>query len=474
MLRGLLDSEIQSVHETSLKVLEQIGVDICHDGIREKLLADGAKAGSTSERVLFPRQMVMEALEKCDRNITLSSVRDQDYRLSSDSRFYSSCLVDPFMVDSDGVKRPPTLNDCVMNSRLVEGLDIIQMPYKMDVSYPDICSEDFVLMSNFAFMSNMSKHYVCAPHNVEEARLWIEMCEIMAGSPLGKKKIVSAYVSPISPLTLDKGFLELVEYLAPQGSMLGILPCPMAGATSPFSLAGTVVTFNSENLASIAVVQSLWGGTAQVYHNVAHTIDMRTAQASLGGPEKTLLAVAGADMGRFYDLPCGSAGSSTDSVGFDIQNGAQSMSQLLLTVSGKANLITGIGSLGSGNGTSAEQILFDCDLIGLAKYLQKGIHVDDSTLSFEALNRVGPGGDFLTDEQTLGLLRTDEHFNWSFAASNNPDNSMYENLRSRARDIINSYTRRVPEQKIAELEKYVSKRTKNCEPLKELMTKISQ
>ena len=226
MLRGLSDSEIQSIHETSLKVLEQIGVDICHDQIRKKLLAVGAKPGSTSERVLFPRKMVMEALGKCDRNITLSCVRDQDYTLTSDSRFYSSCLVDPFMVDSDGVKRPPILNDCVMNSRLVEGLDIIQMPYKMDVSYSDICSEDSVLVSNFAFMSNMSKHYICAPHNIEEARLWVEMCEIMAGSPLKKKKIVSAYVSPISPLTLDKGFLELVEYLAPQGVMLIILPCP--------------------------------------------------------------------------------------------------------------------------------------------------------------------------------------------------------------------------------------------------------
>ena len=201
---------------------------------------------------------------------------------------------------------------------------------------------------------------------------------------------------------------------------------------------------------------------------------MRTAQASLGCPEKALLALAGADMGRFYDLPCGSAGSSTDSLQFDIQNGAQSMSQLLLTVSGKANLITGIGSLGAGNGTSAEQILFDCELIGLAKYLQKGIYVDDSTLSFEALNRVGPGGDFLTDEQTLRLLRTEEHFNWSFAASNNPDKSMYENLHGRARDIINSYTRRVPEQKIAELETYVTKHAKSCEPLKELMAKINQ
>ena len=35
-------------------------------------------------------------------------------------------------------------------------------------------------------------------------------------------------------------------------------------------------------------------------------------------------------------------------------------------------------------GTSAEQILFDCDLIALATYLQTGIRVDDERLAFDA------------------------------------------------------------------------------------------
>ena len=54
--RSLSDSECQQVHETSLRVLGQIGVDVQLDSVRTKLLANGAKAGPTNTRVLFPRR----------------------------------------------------------------------------------------------------------------------------------------------------------------------------------------------------------------------------------------------------------------------------------------------------------------------------------------------------------------------------------------------------------------------------------
>ena len=237
--------------------------------------------------------MIREALAKCDRQITLSSVRGAKYELGRDSRYYSSCLVDPFMLEYHGGPRPPRLKDCVDNARLVDALDLIGMPYKMDLAYADVPEDHGVLWSNYALMSQMSKHYIFGPHNVAEARTWMEMCEIMAAGPLGEDRIASALVSPISPLRLDKDYLELVEYLAPLGIVLILLPCPMSGVTSPFSLAGTVVTYNAENLAAIVTIQTLQPGAALVYHNVASAFNMRSARSSLGGPEKILFGSGG-------------------------------------------------------------------------------------------------------------------------------------------------------------------------------------
>jgi trimethylamine--corrinoid protein Co-methyltransferase len=362
------------------------------------------------------------------------------------------------MLDYHEGRRPPRLADCATNARLVDALDLITMPYKMDLDYVDATGRTALLESNLAFMSVMSKHTICAPHDAEGARAWIEMSEIMAGGSLRDNPIVSALVSPTSPLTFDPQFLEIVACLLPHGIPLILLPCPQAGATGPFTLAGTVVDFNAENLAAITLIQMLQPGAPLHYHNVAMGFDMRSGRSSLGGPEKALCAIAGVDMGRFYGLSSGCPGTATNSVHYDIQNGAETMSQLLLAVASRANLITGIGSIGNGMGTSAEQILFDCDLIALATYLQTGIRVDDEHLAFDAFARVGPGGDFLQDPNTLRFLRSGEHFYaGSFETSGSPESArtMVGNLHARVEQILARHQPIIPESRVEDLRRYV-------------------
>lgn len=456
LLSVLSDSEIQMVHETSLKVLAEVGVDVMDETIRSKLLAAGARPGAASQRVIFTEKMVMEAVQKCERNIVLNSVRGESYRLEPGSRFYSSCCVDPFIIDNQEDKRPPRLEDCRKNSLLIDALDLISMPYKMDLDYTDAVGKEALLKSNLLYMSNMSKHYICAPHNEADARIWMEMCEVMSGKSLRENRIVTAIVSPISPLTFDKDFLDLLKILVPYGIMLIILPCPMTGASSPFSLAGTVVTYNAENLAAIVIIQHLQSGTPVCYHQVGQGFNMQHGNSSLGGPEKTLLALAAAEMGRFYGLPCGAAATATDSVAYDFQNGAESMSQLLMTSSGKANLLTGIGSIGNGMSTSPEQILFDCDLIELTGYLRNGIQVDRDRLGLDAIKRVGPGGSFLMDDLTIQLLHSREHFHTGhFERSGSAEKSMYATLHERAVELVRRHKPDIPEAKTEALKKYV-------------------
>ncbi|MCX6030867.1 MAG: trimethylamine methyltransferase family protein [Chloroflexi bacterium] len=453
----LSDSEACRIHELSLKILAEVGVDVCHETIRAQLLRAGALEGATNARVRLPAGLVTEALAHCPTEFVLHSVRGDTYRMAAGNRFYSSCVVDPFMLDYRAGRRPPVLADCATNARLVDALDVIAMPYKMDLDYGDAVGRTVLLDSNLAFMSNMSKHYVCAPHDAEAARIWMDMSEIMAQASLWEKPIVSALISPTSPLTFDSQFLDLVAILLPYGIPLILLPCPQAGATSPFTLAGTVVGFNAENLAAITLIQTLRPGTPLHYHTVAMGFDMRSGRASLGGPEKALCGLAAVDMGRFYNLSCGCAGTATNSVHYDFQNGAETMAQLLPAVASRANLITGIGSIGNGMGTSAEQILFDCDLIALATYLHAGIRVDDERLAFDAFERVGPGGDFLQDPTTLQFLRSGEHFyagSFETSGAQEPARSMYENLHARVEYILARHRPVIPEARIEALRRY--------------------
>jgi len=74
------------------------------------------------------------------------------------------------------------------------------------------------------------------------------------------------------------------------------------------------------------------------------------------------------------------------------------------------NLIGGLGSLDNANGMSSEQIVMQCGLADMAEYVARGIDLSEEKLAVESLLRTGPGGNFLTDELTLALLRSGEFF----------------------------------------------------------------
>ncbi|MGQ9663648.1 MAG: trimethylamine methyltransferase family protein [Kiritimatiellia bacterium] len=48
-----------------------------------------------------------------------------------------------------------------------------------------------------------------------------------------------------------------------------------------------------------------------------------------------------------------------------------------------------------------EQLVIDAEIAEAVRHLLRGITVDDETLGVAAIRRVGPGGNFLTDEHTL-------------------------------------------------------------------------
>jgi trimethylamine--corrinoid protein Co-methyltransferase len=47
------------------------------------------------------------------------------------------------------------------------------------------------------------------------------------------------------------------------------------------------------------------------------------------------------------------------------------------------------------------------DLIGYAKRFVNGIEVNDETLALDVIDKVGPGGNFLTEKHTLKYFKTE-------------------------------------------------------------------
>ena len=87
-----------------------------------------------------------------------------------------------------------------------------------------------------------------------------------------------------------------------------ILSMAMAGATSPATLAGTLVTHNAEILGGITLSQLTRKGAPVIYGSSTTAMDLKLAEASVGTPECALISGAVARLARYYALPSYVAG----------------------------------------------------------------------------------------------------------------------------------------------------------------------
>jgi trimethylamine--corrinoid protein Co-methyltransferase len=135
---------------------------------------------------------------------------------------------------------------------------------------------------------------------------------------------------------------------------------------------------------------------------------MKTSALAIGGPELSLVVAATARMARHYGLPCRGGGALTDANSPDAQAGFESMMGLLAAVNSGIDLVIhAAGILSSYLAFSYEKFVLDDEMCGMLRRLRRGIAITPETLAYDAIAKVGPGGNFLTEPQTLERCRSE-------------------------------------------------------------------
>jgi trimethylamine--corrinoid protein Co-methyltransferase len=78
---------------------------------------------------------------------------------------------------------------------------------------------------------------------------------------------------------------------------------------------------------------------------------------------------------------------------------------MILTALSGGNLIHDVGYVESGLTTSYEMLVGMNEVAGLAKRFMQGIDVTADTMALDLIDKVGPGGHFLTEEHTYYHFR---------------------------------------------------------------------
>jgi trimethylamine--corrinoid protein Co-methyltransferase len=214
-------------------------------------------------------------------------------------------------------------------------------------------------------------------------------------------------LSPLACSDLNADYLLDAVY---RGFPIVPTVCPIAGMTSPYTLAGTLLQSNVEVIGIAALTQAARRGHPYLYASGLSVGHMRSTHDMYYTLDKVLWKNAAVQLAKAYHMPVAAECGGSMTYRYDQQNGAEGILFMLAALSSGAHLLAGIGSTYNAIGMSAEMMLIHTAWLASAQHLQRGIRIDDVRLAAENIERAGPGGNFLMDDLTLRFLRSDEFF----------------------------------------------------------------
>jgi trimethylamine--corrinoid protein Co-methyltransferase len=391
--RPLGDRDIQRIHETALKVLENIGMADPIPILRERALERGCWIDDGG-RLHFPAALVEDVIAQVDRNAVFRGRDDRcDIDLKGTSVHYAPGAEAVNTIDFEsGRYRPSTLVDLYDFARLVDSFEHVNVFSRVAVATELKDGFDIDFNIAYASLAGTNKHVELGFANGDNLERTLPLIHMIAG---GEKKYLerpfcSAFGCPVvSPLTYGEDnsttCVAGIQFNSPVNLIIG----PQAGSTAPAALAGTLVQVVAEALAATLLINLVKPGHPIVFGLWASISDLRTAAFSGGGGEQALISAASGQIGAFYDLPTSVSAGVTDSKAADAQMGFEKcISTVLAALAGTNGVGHSCGMMASLLACSFESMVIDNEMLGVVQRALRGIEVTEETLSYEVIEDV--------------------------------------------------------------------------------------
>jgi trimethylamine--corrinoid protein Co-methyltransferase len=413
--RPLTDSEIEQIHQTVLRVFSEVGVQVNHDDALEIFKTAGAKVDSSSRIVKFEEAMVMDLIKQAPSVVNLCG-RDPDGYLDCEiggTRVHLGTGGTALNVQDPGSddNRRSELRDIMNMARLVNELENIHF-YMLNIFPNDIDREDIDVNRFGAALNRTKKHIMGGVYTVEGIRNVIKMSEMIAGSPeaLRQRPFISMVTCIISPFKLDEDYGRLAIEVAKNNIPLVVPAEPLCGATAPITLAGNLVVDCVDTLTGVMLAQLINPGTPVLFGCISSITDLRDMKYLAGAVEMGLLNAAASQMAQFYELPIYATAGMSDAKVNDAQAGYESaLTNLMVALAGGNFIHDAAGFLEFCMTASFDKLVIDNEIIGMVMRAVEGIRVDETTLAFDEIQKVGPAGHFLSSRHTRRYMRREQY-----------------------------------------------------------------
>ena len=409
-MQTLTQEQMNKIHGAAMEILQTTGIAFNEEEALEIFKSHGFKIDG--KKVFFTEEQIRKAVDSAPSRFTLTARNpEKSVKIGEEDFVFVPGYGAPFIAKPNGEQREATMEDYDNFCKLVQTSKFMDMNGFMMVEPSDVPPETAYLDMLFSSIVLSDKPFMGSPVSKQGARECVEMASIVWGGEEQLKKVGPVTVSLInslSPLQFSDEMAGSLIELARANQACVVASLIMAGSSGPVTLPGVIALQTAEILSGITLAQLVNPGAPVIYGSTSSAMDMKTGGLSVGCPELSMVVSATAQMARFYNLPSRSGGGLTDAHIPDAQAGAESILALSTAARNGINFILhSAGILGSYIAMSFEKYLIDEEMCGVIRKMIKPMEVTDDSIDVEMIQKVGIGGQYLTQPKTFKLCRTE-------------------------------------------------------------------
>jgi len=403
----LSDDQVQVIHDASMDVVEEIGVEFrCDDALA---LWRDAGAAVDGARVRLDREHLMALVGTAPSSYTMVA-RDPTHTVTvgNGKTIFTPSYGAPYVLGLDGTRRPGTLEDFKNFTKLNHLSPALHMSGGVVCEPMDVPVPKRHLYMTQNLLTYSSKPFMGAVTSKERAEDSLYMAGIVFGQDVVRDTtVMTCLANGNTPLVWDKTMLDSVRVFAAANQATLFSPFVLGGASTPASTVGAVIQVNIEALTGVAFSQLVRAGAPALYGQWVSTVSMKTGAPQAGTPEVCHMNLLTAQMARHYGLPSRCSGSCSSSKMVDAQAGYEAARNMYgVLMAGTNFVLSTTGYLESAMCQSYAKWVLDSEQLEMMYRLGSGVSFDDLDEVLDTMREVPPGGHHLGTAHTLANFQT--------------------------------------------------------------------
>ncbi|MEI2685819.1 MAG: trimethylamine methyltransferase family protein [Cypionkella sp.] len=400
----LSPDQMQDLHDTSIRILKELGIKVMGANVRALFAAAGAKIDDDGI-VRIDESIVSAALASVPRQFTLAP-RNPDKRvhLGGDHLVFGLVAGPPNVHDRVNGRRSGNLADYQNFIRLAHHFNAIHMIGNQVTAPQELPANNRHLDTYFANLTLSDLTFHCTAIGRGRAMDGIHMMAISRGISLeemARDPGVITIISVNSPRLLDDAMGDGLIAMAEHGQPVTITPFTLMGAMTPVSLPAALAQQNAEALFGVVLTQLVKPGAPVMYGAFTSNVDMRSGAPAFGTPENSKANVIAGQLARRYGLPYRTSNANASNA-VDLQAAYETSMATWGAVMGGANLIYhAAGWLEGGLTASYEKLILDVEILQNMVEFLRPLKWNAEELGFDAIRDVPAGGHFFGAPHTM-------------------------------------------------------------------------